>query len=197
MEKTEFLTEMARLENQWRNAYSPERKAVFFAAFKSAGAEEFKDAVSRCLASHRMAPMIEELSKEIELCRRSNDDTQAAFDSASGLLRNAAKYTKADHGFVKACIDIVHKREKGQLTKEQAEQAYDLLDETAKNIQDDRDGRKKCESCEDYGLVYSYDQAGHRFVARCRCAQGGRHSQRIPVASVSPYWNPPRLTSGG
>lgn len=174
MEDKEFKIEMARLKTQWPHAYGTEREGLIFKAFRSADIVKFRDAVSFLIGNSKSAPLMEDFTREVtrtegtEFARYSS----SGFADASGVLSKAARHTKASPEFVKACLKVVRDRSSGKLTKEQAEQAYEYLDQTAKQI-----NPESCVECGDNGYTFRRDRNGHSLLYRCNCAVGRMRPQ--------------------
>lgn len=135
MQEKEFEIQVGRLTSQWRNDYGTERRALLWAAFKDAMGEDFRSAVDYCLASHRRAPLLDDLSKEIDQAKVRRQQSRGGSSSFYGQLVDAAELNrKADPEFVKACLKHVSDFLGARMSREQFDQGCDLLDSVAKQL---------------------------------------------------------------
>ena len=166
-----FDTQLARLQDQWPNAYSDERKAILFRAFRTVPDEDFREAVTDCLATMRSFPLLPELSQACADARARSfeslryDGMRAARGTVAGVLQDAAERGEQAKDFSKACMEFLVKKVARKLAPADWEQACELLDTTAAQL------TGLCRRCVD-GFVFSTDSEGYRSLYRCTCSLG-------------------------
>lgn len=133
MDRAHYNTQIERLETQWPNSYGEERKAILWVAFKDTSNAVFAEAVSECIASHRAAPLLPDLSKAVEIAKTRENSYRGGAGSVWGVVQQAAKQNKsASPEFVKACTKLLREKLDGKITHKQFLEGCDLLDEAAR-----------------------------------------------------------------
>lgn len=136
MTDIEFNRQMDRLNSQWKSTYGTERRALLWAAFRNVLAEDFQSAVDMCLASHRGAPLLDELNKEVDAARvRRNQEGARGGGSFYGVVQQAADAnTTANPEFVQLCLKHIRDGLTGKVTREQYFEGCDALDRMRQQI---------------------------------------------------------------
>lgn len=134
MEIEFFDFEIARLKNQWPNAYSPERIKIFYNAFRDVANFDFRDAVTHCLATCKGAPLLPELTDAIIKAKNNYlYQKRVEEEKARGALDWAYENnTSADPEFVDKCMKLLDDLYTKKITKKQFDEGCDLLDQAAK-----------------------------------------------------------------
>jgi hypothetical protein len=129
MEKMQFESQMQRLRNQWGNSYSDERVRLLWMAFKDVNYNDFQDAISELLMTQRGAPLLEEISKAVQLSKnRYYERMRAKEASILGMMQQAAEVnTTADPAFVADCLNLLDQLLAKKITYKEFEQGCDLL----------------------------------------------------------------------
>lgn len=94
--------------------------------------EIFENAVTAVIANSRLAPMLDDLNKVVEL-ERVRWNERRRYNAAGGdgsflsPLEQAAKVT-ANKEYAKGCMDLLRDRLAGRITKEDFDQGLKLLE---------------------------------------------------------------------
>lgn len=134
MERTSFEAQIKRLESQWPSSYGQERKAILWQAFRGAHEIIFHDAISDCLAHMRSAPLLDELEKAVEKSKVRESQSNQSDRSAFQILKDSAKYTKADAGLVKMCLEHLRLFTEKKITEDEFYTGCDALNSMADKI---------------------------------------------------------------
>lgn len=133
MNHPEFDSQIDRLNSQWKNTYGHERRALIWKAFENVPIDDFRAAVDQCLAAHRGAPLLDELSKEVDLAKSRRLSSEPRGGSFYGVINDAARAnTAADPDFVKACL--AHIRRIGKIPADQYQRGCDEIETIAKQL---------------------------------------------------------------
>lgn len=129
MERSEFENQMTRLKNQWPTAYSEERLKLFWHAFKDVGGLDFKEAIDELLMTQRGAPLLEEISKAVQLAKNRYFERLRAKDaSILGMMQQAQEVnTTADPAFVADCMNLLQQYYDKKISYKDFVQGCDLL----------------------------------------------------------------------
>lgn len=132
MTHKEFECQIGRLGTQWRGTYGEERKAILWRAFQNVPVEDFTSAVEHCLATMRGAPLLDELSKEVDQAktRRVSSEGYRGVGGFGETLADLAKNSRgASADFVKACMKLWSDYSSRKITFEHFQQGCALLDQ--------------------------------------------------------------------
>ena len=129
MERNEFETQMNRLKNQWPSAYSEERLKLFWHAFKDVGGLDFKEAIDEILMNQRAAPLVDEISKAVQLAKNRYFERMRAKDaSILSMMHQAAEVNDtADPAFVADCINLLDQYYSKKISYKDFQMGCDLL----------------------------------------------------------------------
>jgi len=129
MDRFQFEAQMARLKNQWPTSYSDERLMLLWQAFKDVGGQDFKEAVDEILMTQRSAPLLDEISKAVNLAKKRFYERQQAKDaSIMGMMHQAAEVNDtADPAFVEDCLNLLDQLLTKKITYKEFLQGCDLL----------------------------------------------------------------------
>lgn len=146
MDRGEFNKEMARLNDQWPNAYRAEKTALIWTMVQKMDAGMFREVVDLALLSMRGAPLAEDFSRiENEVRNRAAQARVTSGFGGVGMLgqmQDMAKSNKrADPEFVALCLKHLRDFISGKITKETFEQGCQFLDETARQLNPMGSGR--------------------------------------------------------
>ena len=129
MDRSQFELQMQRLKDQWPAAYSNERLKLLWMAFKDIGGMDFQEAVDELLMTQRGAPLLEEISKAVQLAKNRYFERMKAKDaSILQMMHDAAEVnTTADPAFVQDCLNLLDQFHSKKITRKEFEQGCDLL----------------------------------------------------------------------
>ena len=98
-------------------------------AFKDIGGMDFQEAVDELLMTQRGAPLLEEISKAVQLAKNRYFERLRAKDaSILGMMHEAAEVnTTADPAFVQDCINLLEQLTSKKITYKEFEMGCDLL----------------------------------------------------------------------
>lgn len=134
----EFNLQINRLNSQWRNAYSDERRLLLWDAFRFVDYDDFRNAMDCLLLNSRALPMFDDMDKAINRAvskkkERALAHHYASFDSIfSEAVDKANPESKA---FAKECLALLRDKQTGRITREQFFEGCSLLDTAAKAIE--------------------------------------------------------------
>lgn len=136
MDRSNFNNQMQRLQVQWPHAYSEERLVLFWQVFKDVGNLDFKEAVDELLMSQRGAPLVEEITKAVQLAKNRYFERQRMKEaSIMGMMQQAAEVNQtADPAFVEDCLNLLDQLLTKKITYKEFEQGCDLLTVAAKKF---------------------------------------------------------------
>lgn len=140
MERSEFEIQMGRLKSQWPTSYSEERMKLLWQAFKDVGGSDFKEAIDDLLMTQRGAPLLEEISKAVQLAKNRYFERLRAKDaSILGMMHQAAEVnTTADPAFVADCLNLLDQLLTKKITLKEFEMGCDLLTLAANKFAKDK-----------------------------------------------------------
>lgn len=129
MDRSQFEAQMLRLKNQWPTAYSDERLSLLWQVFKDVGGLDFQEAIDDLLMTQRGAPLLEEISKAVQLAKNRYFERLRAKDaSILNMLHDAAEInTTADPAFVQDCLSLLDQLYTKKITYKEFEMGCDLL----------------------------------------------------------------------
>lgn len=129
MERSHFNTQMQRLQVQWPNAYSEERLVLFWQVFRDVGNLDFKEAIDELLMTQRGAPLLDEITKAVQLAKNRYFERVRAKDaSILGMMQQAQEVnTTADPAFVQDCINLLDQYYSKKINYSEFLQGCDLL----------------------------------------------------------------------
>jgi hypothetical protein len=129
MDRSQFELQMQRLKDQWPAAYSAERLKLLWMAFKDVGGMDFQEAVDELLMTQRGAPLLEEISKAVQLAKNRYFERLRAKDaSILGMMHEAAEVnTTADPAFVEDCLNLLDQLLSKKTTYNEFIQGCELL----------------------------------------------------------------------
>lgn len=129
MEKIQFDAQIQRLRDQWPSAYGEERIKLFWIALKDVGYQDFKEAIDDLLMTQRGAPLLEEISKAVQLAKNRYFERLRAKDaSILGMMQQAQEVnTTADPAFVADCMNLLEQYYDKKISYKDFVQGCDLL----------------------------------------------------------------------
>lgn len=129
MEKIQFDAQIQRLRDQWPSAYGEERIKLFWVALKDVGYQDFKEAIDDLLMTQRGAPLLEEISKAVQLAKNRYFERLRAKDaSILGMMQQAQEVnTTADPAFVADCMNLLEQYYDKKISYRDFVQGCDLL----------------------------------------------------------------------
>lgn len=129
MEKIQFDAQIQRLRDQWPSAYGEERIKLFWIALKDVGYQDFKEAIDELLMTQRGAPLLEEISKAVQLAKNRYFERLRAKDaSILGMMQQAQEVnTTADPAFVADCMNLLEQYYDKKISYKDFVQGCDLL----------------------------------------------------------------------
>lgn len=129
MEKIQFDVQMLRLKDQWPSSYSDERMKLMYQVFKDVGYQDFKEAIDDLLMTQRGAPLVDEITKAVQLAKNRYFERLRAKDaSILGMMQQAQEVnTTADPAFVADCMNLLEQYYTKKITYKEFEQGCDLL----------------------------------------------------------------------
>lgn len=136
MERSQFNSQIERLKDQWPNSYGDERKALLYNAFRNCSDSSFSSAISECIARHRSAPLLDELSKAVEIAK-VEESAQGLRGTGSffGIMQKGiAVNTTANPLFLKDCSGLLESLIDKKISLDDFQRGCDLLDIAAKSM---------------------------------------------------------------
>jgi len=129
VEKIQFDAQIQRLRDQWPSAYGEERIKLFWVALKDVGYQDFKEAIDDLLMTQRGAPLLEEISKAVQLAKNRYFERLRAKDaSILGMMQQAQEVnTTADPAFVADCMNLLEQYYDKKISYKDFVQGCDLL----------------------------------------------------------------------
>jgi len=129
VEKIQFDAQIQRLRDQWPSAYGEERIKLFWVALKDVGYQDFKEAIDDLLMTQRGAPLLEEISKAVQLAKNRYFERLRAKDaSILGMMQQAQEVnTTADPAFVADCMNLLQQYYDKKISYKDFVQGCDLL----------------------------------------------------------------------
>lgn len=183
MDRGSFQGQMRRLVGTFgeRN-YPQERVEIIWKAFQHATDREFEDVVTECVANHRHAPVVQDLSdvytevrkRHAEAARLDSEKTVGT-GGALGVLSYAGRAAE-NKEFTGACMKLIADWTSRKITFPQFLEGCKYLDDCAERIME----RPACRKCSGYGVTF-FVRDGYSFAARCDCPAGDRQPSEFPL----------------
>lgn len=175
-----FQTQIKRLRNAYaEKTYSDERCALFWRAFQQTPDDVFVEAIDLLIATHRVAPMFNEIEKSVsEIRARGVGNQRRGGDPNHAILREmelglANTEDPNTREFAKRCIQLLKDKIDGKISREHFFQGCDLLDQAAR-IQS-----RVCADCGGDGFVRVQNERKAEILHRCHCRLGDAHPAKV------------------
>ena len=132
-----FEKQIGRLSETFGDKYyQPHRLVLIWEAVRNYKDYEFEQAVTRCIQTERVAPLVPGLLKALDNViasqrQRARENAVAAIQTPIDALLHASNNTPANKDYVQACLKLIRDKISGRLNHDGFLEGCDFLEKNA------------------------------------------------------------------